>query len=364
MPPEEKNPPNLPGAIFLDTSILDGHHYHFGSRQLVELGKVAKTQKTKLILTGAVNEEIGRHISERAEGAVAAIAKTRREHPFVLRVPGWPNVEPKPLTVGKLRSRFLADWATFQKNFVVEDLGFKGVDLAKVVHWYSTVRPPFGTGEKRKEFPDAFTVCSLIDYAKAQGITIAVVSGDNDMAAACKLYPEILHFPTVADLVELLLSTNARLASAQALLQAQRAEIIAEIIKQFPDRGFYPTEDSSGDVEDVEVDEVQIEKLTVLALGHREFTATFQAEVNFSAYLSYDDPDSAIHVEDIVFALHRRRGTVSDQTSISGLVRFATDNQWKAVKELAHLEIDDEDIEVEGVAPIDDIEPDFNDIGD
>lgn len=45
-----KAPSNCPVNIFLDTCILDAHHYHFGSAQLAELAKVAKEKKLTLLL--------------------------------------------------------------------------------------------------------------------------------------------------------------------------------------------------------------------------------------------------------------------------------------------------------------------------
>lgn len=359
-----KAPSNCPVNVFLDTCVLDAHHYRFGSAQLAELAKVAKEKKLTLLLTGAMVEETTRHIRERAEAAISAVAKTRNDHPFVLRIPHWPEFKSKPYATSQLFSAVDTDWKAFKGNFQVKDLGVEGVDLKMVLRWYTWVRAPFGTGAKRKEFPDAFSISSLLKYAESSKTMVAVISNDNDMGSACRHHSELLHFPTVADFIALLLASDARTAAATALLDEQEGEICRRIADDFPDRLFYPAVDSDGDASDVKVIDASLTKVRLLALGHNEFMALFDADVTYYAYLSYDDPDSAIHVDGDVFPLHRRRGEVEDTASVSGIVRFSTDDKWSTVKEILRFEIEDDGIEVSGEAPIDDEEPDFNDIGD
>jgi hypothetical protein len=49
---------------------------------------------------------------------------------------------------------------------------------------YFAGKPPFGTGDKKAEFPDAITVKVLADWAKSEGAQILVVSGDKGVCEA------------------------------------------------------------------------------------------------------------------------------------------------------------------------------------
>jgi hypothetical protein len=50
-------------------------------------------------------------------------------------------------------------WSKFWKQIKHERVGYDGVNIEKLMEWYSHTIPPFGpSAEKRKEFPDAITL--------------------------------------------------------------------------------------------------------------------------------------------------------------------------------------------------------------
>jgi hypothetical protein len=78
----------------------------------------------------------------------------------------------------------VTEWRSFLKQFTVVELGYEGIRLETVMSWYENIRAPFGEGKKRKEFPDAFAIASLAEFAERTETYVAVVSEDNDFKSA------------------------------------------------------------------------------------------------------------------------------------------------------------------------------------
>src|SRR5207249_3278369 len=66
------------------------------------------------------------------------------------------------------------------------------VNVSAVFDDYFSVQPPFGTGKKKSEFPDAFAAHALRAWCKANGQIMHVVSGDGDWESVCAAVPEFI----------------------------------------------------------------------------------------------------------------------------------------------------------------------------
>ena len=357
----------LPQSIFIDTCILDAEQYDFNSSQIQALATAAAGRNLKLLLPHPTKQEITRHIKERAQAAVSSLKSARKEHPFLRKCPALPQsrVEREKLE-RDMRNAVLADWKGFQGNFVLQELDYTGVDLDEVMAWYDQGRPPFGLGEKSKEFPDAFAFIALRDYAKASNQTVAVVSSDNDFKAACAHTPALHHFPSLAALISALLAENTRFAAATQMAAGIVAPLTARIIADFADRAFDHSEDPNGHgyVDDVVVTDVVIdlESIEIIGLGHQEFTIVFPAAVSFTAHVEYDDPNSWVSGDpgDDVMYLHRCKGVVSDEAAVACVVRISTDENWTSAGEITSFIIEDQFIEVNTEAPQSDEPGDYD----
>jgi hypothetical protein len=227
--------------------------------------------------------------------------------------------------------------------------------------WYDQHQAPFGPGKKEKEFPDALALASALAYAKTKSTAIAVVSKDPDFAKFCTLHSELTYFPDLPALTEAFIAEmKTQLTAIKAAISANPGLVIARVSECFPDLAFYPEEDPEGDVSDVEVESVALDNVRVIAIEDQRCTIAFDADVKFSAYVSYDDPDSMAidSSEDIRIPLHTRAGTVIDTTAISATITLEFDSQWKSILSAFDLEIEEQDITVEPRPPIrDDDDP-------
>jgi hypothetical protein len=345
---------SLPRAIFIDACIFDQEKFQFASPQITAFIDATRKKELKLLLPAPTRQEIEDHISNGAERAISALNHARKEHPFLHQLKSLPKRKDLPHAKYKLERRIVQSWERFLKKFDVVELGYTGVKIDEVMQWYRWGRAPFGTGEKRKEFPDAFAFAALLDYAKKSKAKVAIVSADNDFKEACKSRSDFHHFPSLAALTDALLSGKRYHKAAVALVPANKQLICDAISKDFPDRGFYHANAPEGKdyVDDVKVLSVELEDTAIIGLGHQEFTVAFSATVSYTAHAEYDDPDSWVSLgEGDVMYLERCSGPISDKAAITGTIRFTTNADWTQIEDTVGCQIEDEMIEVTADAP-------------
>lgn len=353
----------LPRNIVIDTNVFDQHAYHFGSPTIQKFIDLTKAEKFTLLLPDPLHREIKRHISEKSHAVAAALKKVCREAPLIYRWPHWPGAKAATTAAADIEKATLNGWENFLKNFTVENLGYKDVDLEQIMESYDRQQPPFGEGNKRKEFPDAFAVAMVAAYSKATKTQVAVVSADPDIKKACALHPRLLYFPDLPALTEALLDEAAKAAAIKAAIAANPALIIACIRDAFPELAFYPEEDLEGDVEDVEVQSADLSNIRVISIKPDHCTVAFDADVEFSAYVSYDDPDTMVidSSEDFRMALYTRAGTVTETTFLSATIYLEFDEAWKSIISAYDLEFDKQTVTIETRPPIRHDNDDCND---
>ena len=348
----------LPRTIVIDTTVFDQHAYHFASPTIQKFVDLTKTEKFTLLLPDPWHREVKRHIREKSHTAAAALKRISREAPLIYRWPHWPGAKVAANAAAEIETATLAGWEKFLQNFTVEKLGYKDIDLEKIMESYDRQQPPFGTGEKRKEFPDAFAVSAVSGYSKAKKTQVAFVSADPDIQNACALYADLLYFPDLPALTEAFLieavETAAIKDAIKAAISANPAIIIACIREAFPNFTFYPAEDLDGDVEDVEVQTANLSNVRVISITPDHCTVAFDADVEFSAYVSYDDPDTMIidSSEDFRMALYTRAGKVTDAACLSATLYLDFDEEWKSILSAYDLECEDQTITIEARPPI------------
>ena len=341
---------SVPTTIFIDTSILDEQNYNFSSVAISAFVEALKAQEMTLLLPDPTRREIERHIDGRSQEVVKALEKAKRRAPFLKKWKDWP-VKSGNLALDYELSKIVNDeWNSFLKHFKVENLEYEGVNLKEVMNWYDRQRAPFGSGKKRREFPDALALASLLSYIKSNNVSIAVVSKDEDFERACELYSELLYFPSLPALTEALLSADKRVAQVKKIIESASTLIVKKIKEDFPLLGFYHEIDESY-VEDIEVEDVAVDKVRIINIGGNEVSIAFEATVDYSAYVTADDHSTASidSSEDWYMVWNEYRGTVQDQTEISGVAKCSVSTDWKTINEVVMFEIQEDDICVEEI---------------
>jgi hypothetical protein len=244
------------------------------------------------------------------------------------------------------------EWEDFINNFTLIRLPIEDVNLHEVMDWYDAQRAPFSM-RKQKEFPDAFALSSIVAFAKRERVSIAVMSTDQDFASASSRFSELVYFPSLPAFTEALLSSDKRVGLVKAVLDRDSTFLKTAIGKEFQDLPFRPADEPEGEVEDVQISEIQLDDVRVVAIGDKECTVSFEASVDFSAHVQFDDSSTAVvdSSEGIFMPLHRFSGTVAEKTETTGVAKMKMNEDWSDVDDITFLHLDETEISIEAVPP-------------
>jgi predicted nucleic acid-binding protein len=330
---------SLPTAVFLDTSVLAGQQYNFGSAALTTFIPLAKKHGLSLLLPEPTESEIVRQIRERSKEALKALEDARRRAPFLAKWKHFPPTQKDYITDWEVMRVAMAEWQEFLRNFKVVKLDYSQVNLKTVMQWYDRVTPPFREGKKRKEFPDAFAIAIVEAYTRSTGSTIAVVSDDTDMKLACDRFPSLLYFKSLPTLTELLLSDNAKLEKLrQAVLNDIEVVAIAAA-DAASELDFYHS-DRDYTILESKVQGVDIGEVNLVGIGDGECTLTFSCEVETEHHLEWEELD---HYRE---EYSKESQWVLENSPLTGIAKVNIDPKTSEVSDVTFFQFEEGGIEI------------------
>ncbi len=198
--------------VFIDTSIYRGENYFDPKNRITELGRLAAAGHISLVSTEITNKEVEMHFKEEAS---APFRDIRNNYKVLKGIKAFCEFFDKSYRK-KVEEMAVDTFKKFREQAHVYTIDYsycKGI--AGVFEKYFNLEKPFGEGEKRKEFPDAFSLHLLEEYCRKSGNKeIIVLSEDKDM----KKYESKFLVPQ--DYKEYL---TKKLAEAKTLDQIKRA---------------------------------------------------------------------------------------------------------------------------------------------
>ena len=257
-------------------------------RDFVDKGRV------DLFLTEVIDREVIADLRERSKDAQNAIRRTLKDHPFLQHSPKVPfDALTRKDSLSDLTDIVLARWDKWKRVNHATVLSVKHVDADTILKAYFAENPPFGVGNKKAEFPDAFTMHSAIRWCEDTGEKMIVVSKDNDIRRFCEAHDGRLeHVASLAEALEAF--TDATVAAKlHAGFEEMEPEIADAIREEFEGRAFTAYE-FDGDVENIEIIEIGFDDLHIMEADAGRGTAEVQFGVRFTASVCHNDPDSGM----------------------------------------------------------------------
>ncbi|WP_279342879.1 PIN domain-containing protein [Geothrix paludis] len=328
----------LPSHVFLDTSVLAGQQYNFGSATLTSFSDVAKEKGLRLVLPAPTSSEIERQIKFRSDEALKALDEARRKAPFLKKWKHWPEKPTNIFQEWEVKRIAIQEWKDFLAQFKVVKLNYDDVKIDKIMSWYDSVRAPFREGKKRKEFPDAFAVESLAQYALKQQIYIAVVSEDQDFKAACEHFTSLLYFPSLPKLVEKLLSQEIDLAPIRNSM-LNKSDLLNEAVTDSAQEMSFYTNDSDVDLDESEIEDVELRDVQIVGVGDSECTIVFEASLKVRHKFSWREwggPDG-----DEYYIEH---DSTREESDISGTAKIQIDKDGRQALAVSFIELDQDEL--------------------
>ncbi|MGE0361134.1 MAG: PIN domain-containing protein [Vicinamibacterales bacterium] len=286
----------MPEAVFLDTQVFEAASFNFKTVFFVALQKRLDSGGLELVITDITVREVHARIRNAVHEELQLHARFR-EKARAVRSSLSPAVA-STLTeldadsiVQELRQAFDA----FLAENDAEVVEATTAGSAAVFERYFTATPPFGSAKhKKNEFPDAFVIEALAQWAKSSGKRLFVVSGDELFRTSCAEREGLKAEVDLAAVLDQVIDDEEQAEFIRAEL-VKRADSIAETVKStFEGLGFH-VQDEWGDVEMTVTSIALDEEPEILDVERTSATVQLTFRAEYSADLSYDDSSTGIY---------------------------------------------------------------------
>jgi hypothetical protein len=331
---------SIPKYIFLDTNVFDAQAYNFESAAFKTFISASQAHgDITLLLPDPIEREVRRHIDDRATHALAALNDARRHAPFLSKWEHYPKKSFPAATDWQVAQIARDEWAGFLGQFTVKKLGYGGINPAQVMMWYDEGRPPFGSGKKKHEFPDAFAIAILQRFAVVNSCAVAIVSEDQDMRLACERRTSFLHFSKLPQLTELLVAGADQVGALRDLILSDLSVLDSALTDEIVANMTYYHSHRSYEITETHLEGVEFTDIRIVALGHGEATLAIEANVETTQHLKWQEQD---YDDDWVIEEEK----VLQQCSVHGTAKVQLNAKTRAIASVAFLHLEETELEV------------------
>lgn len=286
--------------VFIDSSVFIGKNYHWGHPSFVALMEAVLNERANLLVTDVTIEEIKANIHEDVGKASQALKKIRATAKVLRNIPSLnESVVFEDIDQTSITTQLVEQFEEFLKDVKVTTVPVAEADTKFVFDCYFKKSPPFGDGKKKSEFPDAFVLSTLSEWAESMQEDVIVVSQDSDMLGIERQFPRLSVIGSLEEFLSKVTSYFEELSpTAQQLLEENLNEIESRLEQEFQWLGFILA-DQDGDVNETRVTEVGGISAYLIALNHGKDGDPAKAQfeltttIKFEADVSYDNLETA-----------------------------------------------------------------------
>jgi hypothetical protein len=280
--------------ILIDTEVFASQAFDFERDVFKTLDGLVNKDRVKVLITSVIDREVIADLRKLSEDAQKAIRKTLKEHSFLRHSTKVPfNELSKKDALADLTDVVLKQWDDWKDRNAVDVLSSDDVDAEVILESYFDKRPPFGTGGKKLEFPDAFSLEAAKQWCVNNDEQMTVISRDKGLAKFCEANSDCFeHVETLAETLEPF-SDKAIIARLHSGFEAMKGDFIEYIGNEFESRAFTAYE-YDGEVNNVDVQSVDLGDLHIIEAKDGSGAAEFEVTVSYKADVNYDDPDSGM----------------------------------------------------------------------
>lgn len=287
--------------VFIDTQSFVKSGLHFDGPAFKSFRKYCESGELFHMSTSVVEREVKSQIEASVKDALSAINTFRRKARLLAslddaQIKGLFEKIPEEDIYQKSNDVF----DEFMNGCSTGILEADGVDTEELLSLYFERKPPFGSGKKKAEFPDAISVLSLKSGLEDDE-KIYIVSEDGDLKAYCDSDPQFISIESLDKLLDVYTThTNSRHEQVKQYFVNNEALIKSRITEFLEKYDVY----NSSTWEDAEVDDgLTVTHLgaiepSVLCIDDEESQITFDIDVEFEVTVTGPDFDSGIYERD------------------------------------------------------------------
>jgi predicted nucleic acid-binding protein len=184
--------------VFLDTSVFEKNNFLEGNR-ITELLKLSEDKEIRIVLTQITYNEIISRFRKNIIGTREAFKTFRNRSRVFKNLPSkirlFDTVEEENLVTEFTIS--LDERLTRAKCIIMR---YSKVDISSIFDNYFSMKSPFGEGQKKDEFPDAFALLMLEKWCDKYKRKCHVLSTDDDMLSY--EHPNLIISPNYEDFLD------------------------------------------------------------------------------------------------------------------------------------------------------------------
>jgi len=191
--------------------------------------------------------------------------------------------------------------------------------VPEVFESYFSRRSPFNEGKNKYEFPDAFILEGLTAWAEQNNQKIYVVSEDDGFVNYCSEKSNMVSIHQLRELLALFYHDYEPTADhLNTVIKQNYIAISNRIAKDFSQFGFILI-DENGDVEDINVKQVEVLDHDIIRISSRETSIVAVAQVKYSAFISYDDYSYATYdrEDDVYYNVEREEMEITREQQVN-----------------------------------------------
>lgn len=199
-----------PFTVFLDTSIFEAENFFLG-RNLIKLCELSKNKIVELKITDIIYEELKQRIKSNISKAQISTKKTFQaingEGKILKNVEGLNNLYSLlNIDFFEVERALLIKLEEFLEKYDFEIINSNISNISEVFNDYFNIAPPFKEGAKKNEFPDAFSLNTIKQWAKKNNEKIFFLTQDSDFLQISYKNIDITH--TISTLLDYITRHN------------------------------------------------------------------------------------------------------------------------------------------------------------
>ena len=159
---------------------------------------------------------------------------------------------------------------------------------------YFATKPPFGTGDKKSEFPDAFVVDGLVEWTTKNAEPLYAISRDTPFRNACQPHQTLHEYATLSTLLDRIIFADEVAGFIRNQILARIEDIQKYVTQEFEDL-MYNVDDQDGDAE-MSVQSLELDgQPEIIDVDEDSAMVEVHFKGNFEAQLSYNDSSTGIY---------------------------------------------------------------------
>lgn len=290
---------NLPIKVFIDTNIIIATGFNFSGGHLKSLRDMCLDGHVELFTSFIVEQEIRNHIRTDVMESLKKIRNTIKKERSLA---GARNIDSYSFLFKDIRNEGIVETIENQFDAFLSDtkcriIEISDVDSQMIFMQYFGKLPPFGSGGKKSEFPDAFAIASLLNYSEMNEMKIHVLSDDHDWEKS--LFDKCIVFKNINELLNIINNSIA-----------EKEELISKITEECKTLSFLHKHkmDLEVDIFDadvsldytvdyVEIIEVDVKYINLISINYFEDNiakTTFDVNCEIVIESSYMDEEMSI----------------------------------------------------------------------